>query len=135
MLCFKTERVVLWESTTPRRPIQKIAAVELNARLGRCNLHHSPRSRIPHHGGRHHSIGFATINHVAVIVSDGVTARLLDPLTQDACVFYEDHALFDDFTGMVVDTSEGARKHDKGIIMYLYADVATSFLQKQSVRT
>jgi len=35
--------------------------------------------------------------------------RLLDPLTQDACVFYEDHALFDDFTGMVVDTSEGAR--------------------------
>ncbi|MBI0331507.1 class II aldolase/adducin family protein [Burkholderia plantarii] len=35
--------------------------------------------------------------------------RPLDPLTQDACVFYEDHALFDDFTGMVVDTSEGER--------------------------
>ncbi|KWF98149.1 hypothetical protein WL93_02690 [Burkholderia diffusa] len=35
--------------------------------------------------------------------------RPLAPLTQDACVFYEDHALFDDFTGMVVDTSEGAR--------------------------
>ncbi|SHF02489.1 Ribulose-5-phosphate 4-epimerase/Fuculose-1-phosphate aldolase [Lampropedia hyalina DSM 16112] len=35
--------------------------------------------------------------------------RTLEPLTQDSCVFYEDHALFDDFTGMVVDTSEGER--------------------------
>ena len=35
--------------------------------------------------------------------------RLLDPLTQDACAFYEDHALFDDFTGVVLDTDEGAR--------------------------
>ena len=35
--------------------------------------------------------------------------RLLDPLTQDACAFYEDHDLFDDFTGVVLDTSEGDR--------------------------
>ena len=35
--------------------------------------------------------------------------RLLDPLTQDACAFYEDHALFDDFTGVVYDEAEGAR--------------------------
>lgn len=35
--------------------------------------------------------------------------RLLDPLTQDACAFYEDHALFDDFTGVVLDNSEGER--------------------------
>jgi ribulose-5-phosphate 4-epimerase/fuculose-1-phosphate aldolase len=35
--------------------------------------------------------------------------RLLDPLTQDACAFYEDHALFDDFTGVVLDNSEGQR--------------------------
>ncbi|AOJ06805.1 class II aldolase/adducin family protein [Burkholderia mayonis] len=35
--------------------------------------------------------------------------RPLDPLTQDACLFFEDHALFDDFTGMVVDTNEGER--------------------------
>jgi ribulose-5-phosphate 4-epimerase/fuculose-1-phosphate aldolase len=34
---------------------------------------------------------------------------LLDPLTQDACAFYEDHALFDDYTGVVLDTAEGAR--------------------------
>jgi ribulose-5-phosphate 4-epimerase/fuculose-1-phosphate aldolase len=35
--------------------------------------------------------------------------RLLDPLTQDACIFYEDHALFDDFTGVVLDPDEGKR--------------------------
>ena len=35
--------------------------------------------------------------------------RLLDPLTQDACAFYEDHALFDDFTGVVLDNTEGER--------------------------
>jgi ribulose-5-phosphate 4-epimerase/fuculose-1-phosphate aldolase len=35
--------------------------------------------------------------------------RLLDPLTQDACAFYEDHALFDDYTGVVVDVEEGRR--------------------------
>lgn len=35
--------------------------------------------------------------------------RLLDPLTQDACSFYGDHALFDDFTGVVLDLEEGKR--------------------------
>lgn len=35
--------------------------------------------------------------------------RLLDPITQDACAFYQDHALFDDYTGVVYDTSEGDR--------------------------
>ncbi len=35
--------------------------------------------------------------------------RLLDPVTQDACAFYEDHVLFDDFTGVVLDSSEGER--------------------------
>lgn len=35
--------------------------------------------------------------------------RLLDPITQDACAFYEDHGLFQDFTGIVYDTSEGER--------------------------
>jgi ribulose-5-phosphate 4-epimerase/fuculose-1-phosphate aldolase len=35
--------------------------------------------------------------------------RLLDPITQDACAFYEDHAIFDDYTGVVVDTEEGRR--------------------------
>jgi ribulose-5-phosphate 4-epimerase/fuculose-1-phosphate aldolase len=35
--------------------------------------------------------------------------KLLDPITQDSCAFYEDHALFDDFTGVVLDTEEGKR--------------------------
>jgi ribulose-5-phosphate 4-epimerase/fuculose-1-phosphate aldolase len=35
--------------------------------------------------------------------------RTLDPITQDVCAFYEDHAVFDDYTGVVVDTEEGKR--------------------------
>src|SRR5204862_2549633 len=35
--------------------------------------------------------------------------RLLDPITQDACAFFEDHALFDAFTGVVLDVEEGKR--------------------------
>jgi ribulose-5-phosphate 4-epimerase/fuculose-1-phosphate aldolase len=35
--------------------------------------------------------------------------RPLDPLTQDACAFYGDHALFDDYTGVVLDLEEGKR--------------------------
>jgi ribulose-5-phosphate 4-epimerase/fuculose-1-phosphate aldolase len=34
--------------------------------------------------------------------------RLLDPLTQDSCAFYEDHALFDPFSGVVLAEEEGA---------------------------
>ena len=39
-------------------------------------------------------------------------ARLLDPLTQDAAVFFEDHALLDDFGGVVVDPAYGRRIAD-----------------------
>ena len=35
--------------------------------------------------------------------------RTLDPLTQDSTVFYEDHVLFDDYTGVVNDPEEGKR--------------------------
>ena len=35
--------------------------------------------------------------------------RLLDPITQDACAFHGDHALFDDYTGVVLDVEEGKR--------------------------
>lgn len=35
--------------------------------------------------------------------------RLLDPITQDACAFYQDHSLFDDYTGVVYETAEGDR--------------------------
>jgi ribulose-5-phosphate 4-epimerase/fuculose-1-phosphate aldolase len=35
--------------------------------------------------------------------------RPLDPITQDACAFYEDHGVFDDYTGVVFDPVEGQR--------------------------
>jgi len=35
--------------------------------------------------------------------------RRLDPITQDACAFFEDHGLFDDYTGVVLDEQEGRR--------------------------
>jgi ribulose-5-phosphate 4-epimerase/fuculose-1-phosphate aldolase len=35
--------------------------------------------------------------------------KKLDPLTQDSCAFYGDHELFDDYTGVVLDTEEGKR--------------------------
>jgi ribulose-5-phosphate 4-epimerase/fuculose-1-phosphate aldolase len=33
----------------------------------------------------------------------------LSPITQDSCIFYEDHELFDDYTGVVNDPDEGKR--------------------------
>ncbi|MEL6250948.1 MAG: class II aldolase/adducin family protein [Bacteroidota bacterium] len=33
--------------------------------------------------------------------------RLLDPLTQDSCAFFEDHGLYDDYQGVVLDLGEG----------------------------
>jgi ribulose-5-phosphate 4-epimerase/fuculose-1-phosphate aldolase len=35
--------------------------------------------------------------------------RRLDPLTQDACAFYNSHSVFDDYTGVVLDLEEGKR--------------------------
>ena len=35
--------------------------------------------------------------------------RPLAPITQDACAFYGDHAVFEDYTGVVLDTEEGKR--------------------------
>jgi len=41
--------------------------------------------------------------------SFSATGRLLQPFTQDACAFYGDHATFDDYAGLVLDTDEGER--------------------------
>jgi len=38
--------------------------------------------------------------------------RPLDPITQDACAFYEDHAVFGTFEGVVNDPNEGAHIAD-----------------------
>lgn len=55
--------------------------------------------------------------------------RLLDPLTQDACAFYEDHVVFDDFTGVVLDLSEGDR------IAAALGDAKAAILQNHGLLT
>ena len=34
---------------------------------------------------------------------------LVEPITQDSCAFFEDHTRFDDFSGVVLDTTEGKK--------------------------
>ncbi|GHB58002.1 hypothetical protein GCM10010377_56160 [Streptomyces viridiviolaceus] len=36
-------------------------------------------------------------------------AGRLDPITQDACQFYDDHGLYEEFGGVVTDREEGIR--------------------------
>ena len=55
--------------------------------------------------------------------------RLLDPLTQDSCAFYDDHALFDDFTGVVLDTEEGKR------IAHALGDAKAAILRNHGLLT
>ncbi|MBD2357168.1 class II aldolase/adducin family protein [Tolypothrix sp. FACHB-123] len=48
--------------------------------------------------------------------------RLLDPLNQDACAFYEDHSVFDDYIGDLLDIAEIKRipeilGHRKAVIL------------------
>ena len=56
-------------------------------------------------------------------------AHLLDPITQDACAFYEDHALFDDYTGVVLDIEEGKR------IAHALADNKAAILRNHGLLT
>ena len=55
--------------------------------------------------------------------------RLLDPLTQDACAFFEDHGLFNDYTGVVLDSSEGDR------IAKALGDMKAAILQNHGLLT
>jgi ribulose-5-phosphate 4-epimerase/fuculose-1-phosphate aldolase len=34
---------------------------------------------------------------------------LIEPITQDACAFYQDHALFENYDGVILDVEEGKR--------------------------
>ena len=56
-------------------------------------------------------------------------ARTLDPLTQDSCAFFEDHGLFDDFTGVVLDTEEGKR------IAHALGDSKAAILRNHGILT
>jgi ribulose-5-phosphate 4-epimerase/fuculose-1-phosphate aldolase len=55
--------------------------------------------------------------------------RLLDPITQDSCFFYENHVLFADFTGVVLDNSEGRR------IAEALGDKRAAILQNHGILT
>ncbi|MEU4997661.1 class II aldolase/adducin family protein [Streptomyces sp. NPDC021622] len=76
--------------------------------------------------GRHHVNQAAfTVHAQAHLARPGVVAvahchslhgralstlgELLDPITQESCAFYESHALYDGYTGVVVDAEEGRR--------------------------
>lgn len=61
---------------------------------------------------RHPDLVAAAHTHSTYGKAFSTLGRPLLPLTQDACVFHGDVALFDDFTGMVVDLSEGQRIAD-----------------------
>jgi ribulose-5-phosphate 4-epimerase/fuculose-1-phosphate aldolase len=55
--------------------------------------------------------------------------RLLDPITQDVCAFYRDHALFDDYTGVVLDLEEGKR------IAHALGDAKAAILRNHGLLT
>jgi len=80
------------ETVVGERPLNK-AAFAIHAAIHE----HDPQIIAAAHTHSTHGKAWSTLG------------RKLDTLTQDACVFHDDHALFDDFTGMVVDESEGLR--------------------------
>jgi ribulose-5-phosphate 4-epimerase/fuculose-1-phosphate aldolase len=55
--------------------------------------------------------------------------RPLDAITQDVCAFYEDHAVFDDYTGVVLDLEEGKR------IAHALADHKAAILRNHGLLT
>ena len=55
--------------------------------------------------------------------------RLLDPISQDSCFFYEKHVIFKDFSGVVLDTSEGER------IAQVLGDKNAAILQNHGILT
>ena len=86
--------------------------------------------RVDHHGEvveGHHEVNraaFAIHSNVHMARPDVIAAahthstwgrtwstlgRPLDPITQDVCAFYKDHAVYEDFGGVVVELDEGAR--------------------------
>ena len=51
----------------------------------------------------------AAHSHSVYGKSFSTLGKKLDPITQDACIFFEDHAVYDDYTGVVNDVEEGKK--------------------------
>jgi ribulose-5-phosphate 4-epimerase/fuculose-1-phosphate aldolase len=58
------------------------------------------------HAARPDSIG-AAHSHSTYGRAFSTLARKLEPITQDACAFYNDHALYEDYGGVAVEVDEG----------------------------
>jgi ribulose-5-phosphate 4-epimerase/fuculose-1-phosphate aldolase len=54
-------------------------------------------------------VNAAAHSHSIYGKSFSVLGQKLKPITQDVCAFYEDHAVFTDYTGIVNETDEGDR--------------------------
>ena len=61
------------------------------------------------HHMNHPDLNAAAHSHSMYGKTFSTMGRLLEPITQDSCAFYDNHVLFDDFTGVVLETSEGDR--------------------------
>ena len=53
----------------------------------------------------------------------------LSPITQDSCIFHDDHVLFDDYTGVVNDPEEGKR------IAHALGDAKAAILRNHGILT
>jgi ribulose-5-phosphate 4-epimerase/fuculose-1-phosphate aldolase len=58
------------------------------------------------HAARPDSVG-AAHSHSTYGRAFAALGRKLDPISQDVCAFYNDHALYDDYGGVAVDLDEG----------------------------
>jgi len=54
-------------------------------------------------------VNAAAHSHSMYGKSFSTLGRLLEPITQDSCAFFNDHVLFDDYTGVVLETDDGDR--------------------------
>ncbi|MBV1876300.1 MAG: class II aldolase/adducin family protein [Pseudomonadales bacterium] len=57
----------------------------------------------------HPEVNAAAHSHSVYGKAWSALGRTLDPLTQDSCAFYNDHVLFNEFNGVVLDLSEGEK--------------------------
>ena len=61
---------------------------------------------------KHENLNAAAHSHSMYGKTFSTMGRMLEPITQDSCAFYDNHVLFDDFTGVVLETDEGDRIAD-----------------------
>jgi ribulose-5-phosphate 4-epimerase/fuculose-1-phosphate aldolase len=74
--------------------------------------HHVNQAAFAIHARVHHArpdVAAVAHSHSTYGRTFSALGELLEPITQDVCAFYQDHALFDQYTGVVVDEEEAGR--------------------------